>query len=205
MMKKMISIAIIGIMFPMVAIAQKVKPDDVKTAVERIMADYPASTLQDIYKSFFQDKFGPEHIISDTIAARKYLLSELNRTDIDSVVVLEPTGIKGNYIRVGLGAIKSGKVDVSAFLSAFIRSANVADKSVVEQWAGEWAEAVEQIDEMNLNLENYEADKEAISQILQQGRYVMHHSSQYREAYNPHYRIIAKGIFETEILPLLNK
>jgi hypothetical protein len=104
-----------------------------------------------------------------------------------------------------LGAIKSGKVDVSAFLSAFIRSANVADKSVVEQWAGEWAEAVEQIDEMNLNLENYEADKEAISQILQQGRYVMHHSSQYREAYNPHYRIIAKGIFETEILPLLNK
>jgi hypothetical protein len=205
MMKKMISIAIIGIMFPMVAIAQKVNPDDVKTAVERIMADYPASTLQDIYKSFFQDKFGPEHIISDTIAARKYLLSELNRTDIDSVVVLEPTGIKGNYIRVGLGAIKSGKVDVSAFLSAFIRSANVADKSVVEQWAGEWAEAVEQIDEMNLNLENYEADKEAISQILQQGRYVMHHSSQYREAYNPHYRIIAKGIFETEILPLLNK
>jgi hypothetical protein len=205
MMKKMISIAIIGIMFPMVAIAQKVNPDDVKTAVERIMADYPASTLQDIYKSFFQDKFGPEHIISDTIAARKYLLSELNRTDIDSIVVLEPTGVKGNYIRVGLGAIKSGKVDVSAFLSAFIRSANVADKSVVEQWAGEWAEAVEQIDEMNLNLENYEADKEAISQILQQGRYVMHHSSQYREAYNPHYRIIAKGIFETEILPLLNK
>ena len=205
MMKKMISIAIIGIMFPMVAIAQKVNPDDVKTAVERIMADYPASTLQDIYKSFFQDKFGPEHIISDTIAARKYLLSELNRTDIDSIVVLEPTGIKGNYIRVGLGAIKSGKVDVSAFLSAFIRSANVADKSVVEQWAGEWAEAVEQIDEMNLNLENYEADKEAISQILQQGRYVMHHSSQYRETYNPHYRIIAKGIFETEILPLLNK
>ena len=201
----MISIAIIGIMFPMVAIAQKVNPNDVKTAVERIMADYPLSTLQDIYKSFFQDKFGPEHIISDTIAARKYLLSELNRTDIDSVVVLEPTGVKGNYIRVGLGAIKSGKVDVSAFLSAFIRSANVADKSVVEQWAGEWAEAVEQIDEMNLNLENYEADKEAISQILQQGRYVMHHSSQYREAYNPHYRIIAKGIFETEILPLLNK
>lgn len=205
MMKKMISIAIIGIMFPMVAIAQKVNPDDVKTAVERIMADYPASTLQDIYKSFFQDKFGPEHIISDTIAARKYLLSELNRTDIDSIVVLEPTGVKGNYIRVGLGAIKSGKVDVSAFLSAFIRSANVADKSVVEQWAGEWAEAVEQIDEMNLNLENYEADKEAISQILQQGRYVMHHSSQYRETYNPHYRIIAKEIFETEILPLLNK
>ena len=204
-MKKMISIAIIGLMFPMVAIAQKVNPDDVKTAVERIMADYPASTLQDIYKSFFQDKFGPEHIISDTIAARKYLLSELNRTDIDSIVVLEPTGIKGNYIRVGLGAIKSGKVDVSAFLSAFIRSANVADKSVVEQWAGEWAEAVEQIDEMNLNLENYEADKEAISQILQQGRYVMHHSSQYRDAYNPHYRIIAKEIFETEILPLLNK
>lgn len=190
-------------MLPMVAIAQEVNTDEVKTAVERIMADYPAATLQDIYKSFFQDKFGPEHIISDTIAAKKYLLSELNRNDVDSVVVLEPTGIKGNYIRVGLGVIKSGEVDVSAFLSAFIRSANVADKSVVEQWAGEWAEAVEVIDEMNLNLDNYEVDKEAISDVLQQGRYVMHHSSRYRDAYNPHYRIIAKDIFETEILPLL--
>lgn len=190
-------------MLPMVAIAQEVNAEEVKKAVERIMADYPASTLQDIYKSFFQDKFGPEHIISDTIAAKKYLLSELNRNDIDSVVVLEPTGIKGNYIRVGLGAIKSGKVDVSAFLSAFIRSANVADKSVVEQWTGEWAEAVEVIDEMNLNLDNYEADKEAISRVLQQGRYVMHHSSRYRDAYNPHYRIIAKDIFEAEIFPLL--
>lgn len=201
----MISIAIIGLMLPMVAIAQKVNSDEVKTAVERIMVDYPASTLQDIYKSFFQDKFGPEHIISDTIAAKKYLLSELNRDDIDSVVILEPTGIKGNYIRVGLGAIKSGKVDISAFFNAFIRSANVTDKSVVEQWAGEWVEAVKVIDEMNLNLENYEVDKQAISQVLQRGRYVMHHSSQYREAYNPHYRIIAKDIFETEILPLLNK
>ena len=190
-------------MLPMVAIAQEVNTDEVKKAVERIMADYPASTLQDIYKSFFQDKFGPEHIISDTIAAKKYLLSELNRNDIDSVVILEPTGIKGNYIRVSLGAIKSGKVDVSVFLRAFIRSANVADKSVVEQWIGEWAESVKVIDEMNLNLENYEVDKEAISEVLQQGRYVMHHSSQYRNAYNPHYRIIAKDIFETEILPLL--
>ncbi len=204
-MKKKILIAIIGFLLPLVAVAQKVDHENVKVAVQRIMNDYPQSTLQDIYKSFFQEKFGPEHIISDTIAAKKYLLTELNRSDIDTVVVLEPTGINGNYIRVGLGAIKSGKVDVALFLSAFIRSANVSDRSTVKQWTDEWSEILSVVDSIDMYIANYEVDKSAINKVLEEGRYVMHHSQQYREAYNPHYRIIKKEIFEKEILPLLNK
>lgn len=202
-MKKKILIATIGFILPLVAVAQKIDHENVKIAVQRIMNDYPQSTLQDIYKSFFQEKFGPEHIISDTIAAKKYLLTELNRTDIDTAVVLEPTGVNGNYIRVGLGAIKSGKVDVTIYLSAFIRSANASDRSTVKQWADEWNEILSVIETMDVVIANYEVDRETINKVLRQGRYVMHHSQQYRDAYNPHYRIIAKDIFEQELFPLL--
>ena len=41
----------------------------VASAVERMLADYPQSTLQDIYKSFFQDRFGPGHIVPDSAKA----------------------------------------------------------------------------------------------------------------------------------------
>ena len=53
----------------------------VHTAVERMMADYPASTLQDIYKSFFQDRFGPGHIVADTAQAVAYLRHELGSVE----------------------------------------------------------------------------------------------------------------------------
>ena len=38
----------------------------VRVAVSRQMQKYPKSTLKDLYKNFFQDKFGPGHIIGDT-------------------------------------------------------------------------------------------------------------------------------------------
>ena len=50
----------------------------IQTAIERQMATYPESTLQDIYKSFYQEHFGPGHIISDTASARRYLMRELS-------------------------------------------------------------------------------------------------------------------------------
>ena len=47
------------------------------------------------------------------------------------------------------------------------------------------------------------ADAKAIKEMLATGHYAVHHSRLYNEHYAPHYRIIAKDIFEREILPLL--
>lgn len=49
----------------------------VRQAVERQMQRYPKSTLKDLYKNFFQDKYGPGHLIGDTAAAGAYLRQEL--------------------------------------------------------------------------------------------------------------------------------
>ncbi len=65
----------------------------VRDAVCRQMQTYPKSTLKDLYKNFFQDKFGPGHIISDTTAAGDYLRRELvSYTECTGEIASRPAG-----------------------------------------------------------------------------------------------------------------
>ena len=175
----------------------------VHTAVERMQSDYPASTLQDIYKSFFQDRFGPGHIVADTAQAAVYLRHELESVDNLDVKLYEPTGEHCNYYRVALAAIASGKVPFDTYLSCFLRSVREVEAVDVEVWAAEWALKEKVIASMDLGLPGCAEDAAAIEEMLSSGHYAVHHSKQYNAHYAPHYRIIAKDIFEAEILPLL--
>ena len=175
----------------------------VRVAVERMMADYPHSTLQDIYKSFFQDNFGPGHAVPDSARAAAWLHSELEKVDRLDVPLYEPTGYKGNYYRVSLAAIASGKVQADALLSAFLRSVRAVQPSEVAAWAKKWEQIESVISKMELAFPSYEADAAAIKEMLSKGHYAVHHSRLYNEHYAPHYRIVAKDIFEKEIQPLL--
>ena len=177
----------------------------VHTAVERMLSDYPASTLQDIYKSFFQDRFGPGHIVADTAQAAVYLRHELESVDNLDVKLYEPTGEHCNYYRVALAAIASGKVPFDTYLSCFLRSVREVEAVDVEVWAAEWALKEKVIASMDLGLPGYAEDAAAIMELLSQGHYAVHHSREYNKHYNPHYRIMARDIFEAEILPLLNE
>ena len=176
---------------------------NVRSAVERMIADYPHSTLQDIYKSFFQDNFGPGHAVPDSAQAAAWLCNELAKVDRLDVPLYEPTGYKGDYYRVSLAAIASGKVQADALLSAFLRSVRMVQPSEVAAWVKEWEQIEGIIATMELSLPNYDADAKAISAMLATGHYAVHHSRLYNEYYKPHYRIIAKDIFEKEIQPLL--
>lgn len=49
----------------------------IEVAVRRQMERYPESRLIDYYKNFFQDKFGPGHMVRDTASAGAYLRREL--------------------------------------------------------------------------------------------------------------------------------
>ena len=64
----------------------------IRAAVERMIAQYPHSTLQDIYKSFFQDRFGPGHLVADTAKAIGYLRAELDEAKETGIMLYEPTG-----------------------------------------------------------------------------------------------------------------
>ena len=177
----------------------------IRQSVERQMELYPESTLRDLYKNFFQDRFGPGHIIADNSAADRYLRYELNAAEGFEGLDYEPTGYEGRFYRVNLGVIADGRVPYEKYFEAFVRSVNGIKPISIEQWRTEWHEIDSVIMSMGLQLENFSADRAEIKALIDGGDYVMHHSQRFNDHYQPHYRIIERTIFENEILPLLSK
>lgn len=150
--------------------------EEIRRAIEKQMQTYPQSTLRDIYKNFFQDRFGPGHLVSDTTAAGAYLRQELaTATKLDGPLY-EPTGYEGNFYRVNLSLIKDGIVPYGVYFDAFIRSVNGIRPISIEEWEKEWGQINAVISEMDLRVDNYKQDSMEIDSLLRQGKYVMHHS-----------------------------
>ena len=178
---------------------------DIQGFVTKQMQTYPKSRLLDIYKSCFQDYMGAEHLVSDRERVKAYLDEELQTTSLDDLMpwYSEPCGVNGQYIRVSIRAIKENLIAEDMLLDAFIRSANSEKRLTVESWRDRWRKIVDTIDQLELNLPNYQQDRAFIDSILSVGKYAISHSPEYREAYRPHYRIVEKSIFENEIKPLI--
>ncbi len=180
-----------------------------KTAIERQLRDYPESRVLDIYKSFCQDNLGPGHMIPDARSAKNYLEYELQtfREDLDSArydapgIMYYPVGDKGNYVRVDLSVVLDGLVNEEAYLDAFVRSANEGKRLTEEQWVAKWKEIEKIIRKDFPNIPNSKEDLEMIGSHIDKGELILHHSETFSKAYNPHYRIIARDIFEKEIKP----
>ena len=178
---------------------------DIQTFVQKQMETYPKSRLLDIYKSCFQDYMGAEHLVSDRQRVKAYLDEELQSTSLDSLMtwLYEPCGVDGRYVRVSIRVIKEGLIKEDMLLDAFIRSANTSERPSVDSWRDRWHVIIDTIEQMQLQLPNYDKDKQFIESILSAGKYAISHSPEYREAYHPHYRIVEKSIFEREIKPLI--
>ena len=173
----------------------------VRSAIERQLATYPESTLQDIYKSFYQEHFGPGHIISDTASARRYLMRELSEMGETQSPYFEPTGSQGDYVRVYLSAIADSLISAEQLLDAFVRSANSRQKPVVS-WMEKWQAIISIIQANKIELKGFETDLPLLTEAARNNQAV-HHSRRYNDAYHPHYRIVERSIFEIELKPSL--
>ncbi len=173
---------------------QSIDTTAMRSAIERQLATYPESTLQDIYKSFYQEHFGPGHIISDTASARRYLMRELSEMGKTASPYFEPTGSKGDYVRVYLSAIADSLITAEQLLDAFVRSANLWQEPAFS-WMEKWKAIVSIIQANKIELEGFETDLPLLTEAAQNNQAV-HHSRRYNEAYHPHYRIVEHSIFE---------
>ncbi len=177
----------------------------IEKALKRQFQTYPQSTLQDVYKSFFQNRFGPGHIVADVSAAERYLQSELSLSDEFSGEYYEPTGADSCFYRVNLSVVRDSVIPYDVFFDAFIRSTKNVCFPTIEEWRKEWKQVERIVAKSEFRPDGFSADSAAIAQLLDSGEYVMHHSRRYSEAYHPHYRVFERRIFETELLPLIEK
>ena len=189
------------------------QPSPEKAAIACQLQDYPETRVQDIYKSFCQDNLGPGHLIPDQQSARNYLESELRtfKEDLDSArydapsIMYYPVGDQGNYVRVDLSVVLDGLVGEETYLDAFVRSANEGKRLTEEQWVAKWREVEKVIKKDFPDIPDAVKDLEMIDSYVEKGDLIMHHSEAFSNAYKPHYRIIARDIFEKEIKPLIDR
>ena len=198
-MRKLLLILALACSFSL--FGQSIDTVAVRSAIERQLADYPESTLQDIYKSFYQEHFGPGHIISDTASARRYLMKELSEMGETQSPYFEPTGSQGGYVRVYLSAVADSLITAEQLLDALIRSANSWQEPSVN-WLEKWGAIVSVIQANKIELDGFETDLPLLTEAAQNNQAV-HHSRRYNEAYHPHYRIVERSIFELELKPSL--
>lgn len=194
-MRKLLLILALACSFSL--FGQSIDTAAVRSAIERQLATYPESTLQDIYKSFYQEHFGPGHIISDTASARRYLMNELSEMGKTQSPYFEPTGSQGDYVRVYLSAIADSLITAEQLLDALVRSANSWQEPSVN-WSEKWRAIVSVIQANKKEIEGFENDLSLLNEAARNGQAV-HHSLRYNEAYHPHYRIVERSIFEREL------
>ena len=203
----------ITILFALVSLilTYSCQSDQSRKAIERQLQQYPETRVQDIYKSFCQDNLGPGHLIPNPDAAKAYLQSELAayREDIDSARYTKPAeryvpvGDAGNYVRVDLSVVLDSLVNEEQLLDAFVRSANEGEKLSIDEWKSKWTSIAAVIRKDFPTLPDASADLTFIDSLMAQGQYILHHSHIFNETYHPHYRIVARDIFDNELKPLL--
>lgn len=183
------------------------RQDPTREAIEQQLKMYAETRVQDIYKSFCQDNLGPGHLIPHPDAAKAYLLEELRayREDLESGRYDKPSpryvpvGDAGNYIRVDLSVVLDGLVDEETLLDAFVRSANEGKTLSTKEWEEKWVAVAKVIRQNFPTLPEAEKELDAIDSLIAGGHYILHHSRIFNEAYHPHYRIVARDIFEKEL------
>ena len=168
----------------------------VTEAVDRQLEAFPESRLQDLYKSFFQDRFGTGHIISDREGALKYITSELEGAGAISGPYTEPCGWEGNYVRVSLRAINDGLVSADGLTDALVKSAIPVTDEAITDWKKEWRAILSEIKSSHPGLPGLAEDSASLDSLLAAGQYACHHSEEYSLAYSPHYRIVRKELIK---------
>ena len=177
--------------------------------MQRYMDTYPQSQLRDMYKFFFQDFFGAEHLITDSAASLGYIEYELSNADSSDWNLPRfyyPLGTDSNYWRVDVGYVRDGVLTAGQLTSALLRSANPSDsaeKPSIETWRRHWESILALLPQIDPQPQCIETDSAIIDSLLVSGHYAMHHSKLFNGTYHQHYRIIRRDIFEAEILPLL--
>ncbi|MCE1199422.1 MAG: hypothetical protein LWW85_10675 [Marinilabiliales bacterium] len=166
----------------------------IEAYIQLELALFPKASLQDLYKNYFQDAFGPGHLIPDKVKPAQYLLQELHEPHLFKGPLLQPLGIRHQFWRVNLSLVKNGIVPLPAMLEGLYLSAPKARNPQSENWIAEWQGIEEQIRELLPDLAHLEEDASRIRQTLAEGKFVMHHSSLFHTTYHPHYRIIHDDI-----------
>jgi hypothetical protein len=166
---------------------------EIEKAVEFELLHHPKASLKDIYKNFFQDQFGPGHLISNPEKAFEYLQNEVTESLIFDDLDFHYLGYENRFVRVNLKLVKENIIPIEDFFQIFLDSATKIVAIPIEEWHEKWKNILLILNNMRLNISDFEENSLQIEKNLSDGIYVGHHSNEYEKLYHPQYRIINAG------------
>jgi hypothetical protein len=152
---------------------------------------YPLLSLRDVYKSFFQDAFGPGHLLCDQEKARADYKEELGAMRSRGRRTVEPCGMGVHFCRVPLDLVLDGILEEKRYFSSFLAGASEFSVIDLGVWKEKWCHILEALQLRRESICNFSVDSEYILKALEIGMCAMSHSGLYRELYDPHYRIFS--------------
>ncbi len=166
----------------------------IQKAVAVHLKRYPQLQLRDLYKSFFQDNFGPGHLLASPEGAIRALEAELEAIESHGDYTLEVCGIGAQFCRLPLDLVLDEKVPKDAYIDCFLQSGSAFKLPSVSQLNHWWQAMVPLITSIAPSLKNFASDVTYIDHLLANGAYEVHHSDTYRNRYRPHYRIFSLAL-----------
>ncbi len=165
----------------------------IKSALLMHALKYSKMRPCDAVKLVYQACFGPGHLIKDEEKALNYLKAEYSVTrQRETAPLIEPIG--GGMIRVNLAALDPNSVSIERVFDAFIASSKlkICDMSVFIEALGVLRQLAADsvfrfsLSELDTYLEEYE----------KAGCPMVSHSDEYKEAYEPAYRVVYEELFK---------
>lgn len=165
----------------------------VMSMVDSLHARYPEATLQDVYKTCYQDHFGAEHMAPDSASVARYLdyeLSQMVHEAPSAMPILEPCGFRHRFVRMSLQGILQGDYTSEDVLRRFMEASSHC-ASPQSDWLVEW-QVIDSVAVSRVPMWNDSTLRQQLRDAAAK-KAAVHHSPAFRAAYRPHYRIVFKG------------
>ncbi len=159
--------------------------------LESEQSRYPLAHLQDYYKLVYQSVFGMEHLVADDRSFRRYLKEEYDAIAPDgSLPLFYPITLIDPIGRLHLKRCKSAGIPPDRISEICLRSCHEQRRDPEIDFP-----RVISIFCDLLGNSPFWFDTHTISEFLRHLQVMrfpaVHHSDEYREAYDPHYRLIS--------------
>lgn len=168
--------------------------EEILAAAKDMIDRYPKIRLIDIYKSFYQDEFGPGHMLIDKDIARRYFEDELgimkNRRRYD----IERCGTGNNFYRADMDIVAGGIIGADDYFNNFVEGSKYFKMPEIGEWQYSWHTILKIIEDLVKEREGFAGDKMTIECLLKNGEATINHSDVFIKEYDPHYRIMSVKI-----------
>ncbi len=173
--------------------ARALTTDEIQALVVHVLEVHPASGPQDVYKLAHQAIMGPGHLLVDEDVTRMTLTREASALEMEPLEWESPIEIihpGSEMARVHLRPYLRSGGSVQRLVKAMFKTQQI----IAEPPAQSLAQLLGGMRQVLAASASEVFDLEAFDALLKEqvgkGFEAVHHSEAYREAYDPHYRVV---------------